>query len=104
VDLTDQLPEIQSDSNLEAIKRPSLNVGYLGLNPSYEPLETRGASGDRHCHQQTGNCQAFWGEMGKSDPHFTPPSLEFQSDTVVDYQYNPQQAKQLLISWLPKWL
>jgi len=31
VDLTpDQLPEIQSDSNLEAIKRPSLNVGYLG--------------------------------------------------------------------------
>jgi len=44
--------------------------------------------------------KAFWGEMGKSDPHFTPPSLEeFQSDTVVDYQYNPQQAK-LLISWL----
>jgi len=59
----------------------------MGLNPSYEPLETRGASGDRHCHQQTEIVKAFWGEMGKSDPHFTPVARG-QSDTVVDYQYN----------------
>ena len=100
VDLApDQLPEIQRDSNLEAIKRPSLNVGYLGLNPSYEPLSKPSV---RQAIDQAINKQeivkAFWGELGKSDPHFTPPSLqEFQSNTVADYQYNPQQAKQLLI-------
>jgi len=65
------LPEIQSDSNLEAIKRPSLNVGYLGLNPSYEPKpEVRQAIAIAINKQEI--VKAFWGEMGKSDPHFTP--------------------------------
>ena len=75
VDLApDQLPEIQSDSNLEAIKRPSLNVGYLALNPSYEPLskpEVRQAITQAINKQEI--VKAFWGELGKSDPHFTPP-------------------------------
>ncbi|MEM1239131.1 MAG: ABC transporter substrate-binding protein, partial [Cyanobacteria bacterium P01_H01_bin.26] len=39
VDLTpDQLAEIESDENVEAVFRPSFNVGFLALNPSYEPL------------------------------------------------------------------
>ena len=99
VDLApDQLPEIESDSNLEAIFRPSLNVGYLALNPSYEPLkkpEVRQAIAQAINKQEI--VKAFWGELGKSDPHFTPPALQqFQSNIIADYQYNPQQAKQLL--------
>lgn len=99
VDLTpDQIAEIQRDSNLEAIKRPSLNVGYLGLNPSYEPLSKREV---RQAIAQAINKQeivkAFWGDLGITDAHFTPTSLKkFQSATVADFSYNPQQAKQLL--------
>lgn len=99
VDLApDQIAEIQKDSNLEAIKRPSLNVGYLGLNPSYEPLSKREV---RQAIAQAINKQeivkAFWGDLGITDSHFTPPSLkEFQSANLTDYQYNPQQTKQLL--------
>jgi peptide/nickel transport system substrate-binding protein len=99
VDLTpDQLRELESDQNLEAVKRPSLNVGYLALNPSYEPLskpEVRQAIAQAINKKEI--VKAFWGELGENDPHFTPPSLaEFQSDQVQDYQYNPQQAKQLI--------
>ncbi|MBE9130067.1 ABC transporter substrate-binding protein [Coleofasciculus sp. LEGE 07092] len=99
VDLApDQFPEINSDSNLEAISRPSLNVGYLALNPSYEPLskvEVRQAIAQAINKEEI--VKAFWGELGNYDSHFTPPSLqEYQSEQVSDYPYNPEQAKQLL--------
>jgi peptide/nickel transport system substrate-binding protein len=99
VDLTpDQLTEIEGDTNLEAVLRPSLNVGYLTLNPSYEPLsklEVRQAIALAINKQAIVN--AFWGKLGQSDAHFTSPSLaEFQSKEVQDYPYNPEQAKQVL--------
>jgi len=99
IDLTpDQLPEIQRDSNLDAVYRPSFNVGYLALNPSYEPLskvEVRQAIASAINKQEI--VKAFWGELGDSTPHFTPPLLkEYQSDQLKDYEYNPQKAKQIL--------
>lgn len=99
VDLTpDQLKEVQSDAKLEAVKRPSFNVGYLALNPSYEPLskpEVRQAIAQAINKQEI--VKAFWGELAESTPHFIPPSLkEFQSETATSYAFNPQAAKQLL--------
>ena len=99
VDLVpDQLKEIQSDAKLEAVKRPSLNVGYLALNPSYEPLskpEVRQAIAQAINKKEI--VKAFWSELAESTPHFTPPSLqEYQSKGVTGYQFNPQAAKQLL--------
>ncbi|MGQ4647060.1 ABC transporter substrate-binding protein [Lyngbya aestuarii] len=99
VDLTpDQLAEIKSDSNLESVLRPSFNVGYLALNPSYEPLakpEVRQAIAIAINYKEI--VKAFWNELGKNDAHFTPPSLqEFQSAQVTGYQYNPERAKQVI--------
>ncbi|HEY9891001.1 MAG TPA: ABC transporter substrate-binding protein [Candidatus Sericytochromatia bacterium] len=99
VDLVpDQLKEIQSDAKLEAVKRPSLNVGYLALNPSYEPLskpEVRQAIAQAINKKEI--VKAFWSELAESTPHFTPPSLqEYQSKGVTGYEFNPQAAKQLL--------
>lgn len=99
VDLApDQIKEVQSDAKLEAVKRPSLNVGYLALNSSYEPLskpEVRQAIAQAINKKEI--VKAFWGELGENTPHFTPPSLqEYQSNAVADYQFNPQIAKQLL--------
>ena len=99
VDLTpDQLQEIESDENLEAVFRPSLNVGYLALNPSYEPLESPEV---RQAIAKAINkpeiVQAFWGELGLTDGHFLPPSMEeFQSPDVDDYEYDPEAAQQML--------
>jgi peptide/nickel transport system substrate-binding protein len=99
VDLTpDQLKEVQGDPNLEAVVRPSFNVGYLALNPSYEPLSKPEV---RRAIAQTINkpaiVQAFWGELGKHDSQFIPPALNWaESDRVKDYEFNPQQAKAML--------
>ncbi len=99
VDLApDQIQEVRGDTNLEAVFRPSFNVGYLALNPSYEPLskpEVRQAIALALNKQEI--VKAFWGELGENSPHFTPPSLqEFQSQAVSDYPFNPQIAQQLL--------
>ncbi|MBD1914043.1 MULTISPECIES: ABC transporter substrate-binding protein [unclassified Leptolyngbya] len=99
VDLTpDQLAEIEGDSSLKAVYRPSFNVGYLALNPGYEPLskpEVRRAIAEAINKPEI--VKAFWGELGQTDAHFVPPSMEnFRSKDVTDYQYNPDAAKQAL--------
>ncbi|MBE9060567.1 ABC transporter substrate-binding protein [cf. Phormidesmis sp. LEGE 11477] len=96
VDLTpDQLTEIESDPNLEAVYRPSFNVGYLALNPSYEPLATKEV---RQAIAQAINksaiVDAFWGELGETDGHFVPPSLEDYRDSGIDdYEYSVEEAQ-----------
>ncbi len=99
VDLTpDQLKEVQADANLETVLRPSFNVGYLALNPSYAPLskpEVRRAIAQAINKQAI--VKAFWGELGKYDSQFVPPAVNLaQSDKVKDYEFNPQQAKAML--------
>lgn len=99
VDLSpDQMPEIQRDPNLEAIPRPSLNFGYLALNPSYKPLsDVRVRKAIALAINKKAIVQAFWGTLGISDSHFTPPSLNWaQSAKISDYEHSPQKAKQLL--------
>jgi peptide/nickel transport system substrate-binding protein len=99
VDLApDQLKEIQADPNLEAVPRPSFNVGYLALNPSYAPLaktEVRQAIAQAINKQEI--VKAFWGDLGQSNPHFLPPALSWAvAPNLPDYEFNPQQAKQQL--------
>ena len=99
VELTpDQLPEIEADANLETVFRPSFNVGYLALNPSYEPLSNQKV---RLAIAQAINkaeiVEAFWRGLGETDGHFIPPALdEFRSKAVDDYQYDPDAARKLL--------
>lgn len=99
VDLTpDQLPEIESDENLEAVFRPSFNVGYLALNPIYEPLASAEV---RQAIAQAINkpaiVEAFWGDLGETDGHFVPPALEdYRSEEVGDYEYDLEAARAAL--------
>ena len=99
VELTpDQLSEIEADANLDPVFRPSFNVGYLALNPSYEPLANPNV---RLAIAQAINkaeiVESFWSGLGETDGHFIPPSLdEFRSKAVDDYTYDPDAARQLL--------
>ncbi|MEL6381874.1 MAG: ABC transporter substrate-binding protein, partial [Cyanobacteria bacterium J06626_18] len=99
VDLTpDQLAEIESDPNLEAVFRPSFNVGYLALNPSYEPLalvEVRQAIAQ--AINKADIVEAFWGDLGETDGHFVPPSMaDYTSSEVDDYEYDVEAAQAAL--------
>ncbi|HEY9698538.1 MAG TPA: ABC transporter substrate-binding protein [Trichocoleus sp.] len=94
----EQLKEIQGDPNLKEIRRPSFNVGYLALNPSYEPLakkEVRQAIAMAIDRKQL--TQAFWSGLAVTDSHFTPPSMkEFQDANLGEYSFDPDKAKQML--------
>jgi peptide/nickel transport system substrate-binding protein len=99
VDLApDQIKELQADPNLESVPRPSFNVGYLALNPSYAPLakpEVRQAIAQ--ALNQQAIVKAFWGNLGQNDAHFLPPSLSWATTlSLQPYSFNPPQAKQLL--------
>jgi peptide/nickel transport system substrate-binding protein len=93
-----QLKEVQADPNLKEVRRPSFNVGYLALNPGYEPLakkQVRQAIAMALDRKQLVN--AFWSGLAATDSHFTPPSLrEFQATNLSDYEFNPEKAKTML--------
>lgn len=99
VDLApDQKKEIDGDGNLSAIARPSFNVGYLALNPSYKPLSNvKVRQAIAHAINRPAIVQAFWGNLGSHDPHFLPEPLAWANDsTLTAYPFDPQKAKQLL--------
>ncbi len=99
VDLApDQKKEIDADANLTAIARPSFNVGYLALNPSYKPLSNgKVRQAIAYAINRPAIVQAFWGNLGKHDPHFLPETLAWANDaTLTAYPFDPQKAKQLL--------
>ncbi|MBM0740939.1 ABC transporter substrate-binding protein [Phormidium sp. CLA17] len=99
VDLApDQKKEIDGDANLTAIARPSFNVGYLALNPSYKPLsDVKVRQAIAYAINRPAIVQAFWGSLGKHDPHFLPEPVAWANDSALAaYPFDPQKAKQLL--------
>jgi peptide/nickel transport system substrate-binding protein len=99
VDLApDQKAEIDRDSTLTATSRPSFNVGYLALNPSYKPLaDVRVRQAIAHAINQQAIVQAFWGGLAENSPHFLPDTLSWaQAPNLKPYEFNPQKAKDLL--------
>jgi len=99
VDLApDQKTELDRDPNLEAVARPSFNVGYLALNPSYKPLsDGRVRQAIAHAINRPAIVQAFWGGLGTHSPHFLPAALSWATDpTLQAYSYDPAKARQLL--------
>jgi peptide/nickel transport system substrate-binding protein len=99
VDLApDQKKEVDSDANLKAVPRPSLNVGYLALNPAYKPFSDRRVrQAIAYAINRPAIVQAFWGELGKHTAHFLPEALAWGTDpSLQPYPFNPQIAKQLL--------
>jgi peptide/nickel transport system substrate-binding protein len=99
VDLApDQKKELESDPNLEAVTRPSFNVGYLALNPGYKPLsDVRVRQTIAHAINRPAIVQAFWGDLAIHTPHFLPAALGWANSTrLTPYLHDPQKARQLL--------
>ncbi|WNZ46840.1 ABC transporter substrate-binding protein [Leptolyngbya boryana CZ1] len=94
----DQKQEIEQDQNLAVMNRPSFNVGYLALNPSFKQLsDVRVRQAIAHAINREALVQAFWKGSAQTTPHFLPPSLDWAtSPKVKGYDYNPDKAKELL--------
>ncbi|NJP08729.1 MAG: ABC transporter substrate-binding protein [Leptolyngbyaceae cyanobacterium RU_5_1] len=99
VDLApDQKQEIEGDVNLQVSARPSFNVGYLALNPSYKPLsDVRVRQAIAHAINRPAIVQAFWGDLGKHDAHFLPEPVAWANSAKLEpYAFDPEKAKQRL--------
>jgi peptide/nickel transport system substrate-binding protein len=99
VDLApDQKAEVDRDSSITATSRPSFNVGYLALNPSYKPLsDVRVRQAIAHAINQQAIVKAFWGDLAENSPNFIPSTLSWaQAPNLTPYEFSPQKAKELL--------
>ncbi|MBW3593104.1 MAG: ABC transporter substrate-binding protein [Actinobacteria bacterium] len=90
---------ISSSEDLQLLDRPAFNVGYVGINQTHEPLddvEVRKAIA--HALDRQAVVDNFYAGRGEVAHAFMPPSLEGYAEDVVQYEHNPDEARQTLQS------
>ena len=93
----DEIPIIESDSQLELIRQSSLNVGYLAMNfdkPPFDNLKVRLAI--NHAINKPAIIDHLYQGTAIPAKGPIPPTLWSYDDAIEDYEYNPELARQLL--------
>ena len=93
----DEIPLIRGDAQLELLMQSSLNVGYLAMNmdkPPFNNLKVRLAI--NHAINKVEIVDRLYQGTGIPAKNPIPPTLWSYDDTIEDYEYNPELAKQLL--------
>ena len=93
----DEIPFIRGDAQLELLMQSSLNIGYLAMNmdkPPFDNLKVRLAI--NHAINKAEIIQQLYQGTGVPAKNPIPPALWSYDDTIEDYEYNPELAKQLL--------
>ena len=88
---------IKTDSMLQLRMQPSLNVGYLAMNmekPPFDNLKVRLAI--NHAINKDEIIERLYQGTGVPAKNPIPPSLWSYDDTIEEYPYDPELAKQLL--------
>ena len=102
VDLIDgvnpsDLETIKGDSNLQAIERPSMNVGYLGFNVKKKPFDNaKVRQALSHAVDKQSIIDAFYSGLAKTAKNPLPDSVEGYNDEIQDYEFDLDKAKALL--------
>jgi peptide/nickel transport system substrate-binding protein len=102
VDLIDgvnfsDVPQIEANKDLQVFKRPSLNVGYVGLTATRGPLKEKLVrQALNHAVDKQAIIDAFYAGAAEPAKNPMPPVVAGYNDEVQDYEYNPEKAKQLL--------
>lgn len=94
---TDDIPTIQGDPQLELLKQPSLNTGYIAMNmekPPFDNIKVRLAI--NHAINKVDIIERLYQGLGIPAKNPIPPTLWSYDDTIEDYAYDPELAKQLL--------
>ncbi|AFZ65908.1 ABC transporter substrate-binding protein [Deinococcus peraridilitoris] len=100
VDLTpDNLNTIKNDQNLQAVLKPSFNVGFVSMNVRNQYFKNEKV---RQAVSMAINkpeiVKAFWNGLGVSNASFLPPVMNWANSKNVpaDYKFDPQAAKKML--------
>ena len=90
-------PSIESNSALQLIERPSMNVGYLGLTVTHEPFDdVKVRQAVNYAIDKQALVDAFYEGRGEVAKNPMPPVIEGYNDAIEDYPYDPEKAKSLL--------
>lgn len=88
---------VEDDSNLQIIRRPSMNVSYLALNTMKEgPLQDKRVRQAINLAVDKEKLLTLFEGIGKPAKNPMPPRLWGYNDDVKDYGYDPDEAKRLL--------
>lgn len=93
----DEIQLIQGNPNLELAMQSSLNVGYLAMNmekPPFDNIKVRLAI--NHAINKAVIIEHLYQGTGIPAKGPIPPTLWSYDETLEDYAYNPELAKQLL--------
>lgn len=93
----DDLQQIQSDDSLELLSQPGMNIGYLAMNMDKPPLDNQKVRlAINHAIDKQTIIKHLYQGLGIPAKNPIPPTLWSYDDTIQEYDYNPELAKQLL--------
>jgi peptide/nickel transport system substrate-binding protein len=86
--------KVSSDSNLQIIKRPSMNVGYLGFNVETKPFDNKLVRQALNMAiDKKALIDAFYAGQAIPAKNAMPPSIEGYNDAVTEYKFDLAAAK-----------
>lgn len=93
----DDIPLMEKDSKIKVQKSPGLNVGYFALNCEKKPFDdVRVRKAVNYAINKKNIVEYLYGGLGVVAKNPLPPTMWGYNDLVVDYEYNPEKAKELL--------
>lgn len=93
----DDLQQIQDDEDLELLSQPGMNIGYLAMNFDKPPLDNQKVRlAINHGINKATIIEHLYQGLGIPAKNPIPPTLWSYDDTIQDFEYDPELAKDLL--------
>lgn len=91
------IKQIEENEDFQILARPPLNIGYLGLNVTREPLDNKLVrQALNHAVDKEAMINAFFAGKGQPAKNPIPPTVDGYNDDIQGYPYDPEKAKELL--------
>ena len=88
---------LASDDQFQILQRPAFNVGYLGFNSSIAPLDNPDIrKAIAYAINKAKIISTIYPPGAEAAIEFQPPQLFGWTDTVEQYSYDPEKAKQMI--------
>lgn len=88
---------VKANNNLQVLKRPSMNVGYIGFTVTRKPFDNKLVrQALSYAVDKKAIIDSFYGGQAQPAKNPLPPSVEGYNDAVKDYPFDLKKAKELL--------
>ncbi len=88
---------VEGDDQLQLLRRPAFNVGYVGFNQTVPPLDNFDIrQAIAHAIDREEIVEAFYQGTGEVAHEFMPPALFGYSEDVPTYEFDPDRARELI--------